>query len=92
MSILLMALLANALPVAGQDSPRLTRPIEFPDDGSLPDDATAGQLTVAVYDRLQVTHGAAYRTMGDAFVCRSADAKALAYTAREVFGRVKGVA
>jgi hypothetical protein len=86
--MLVLALLAIALPAAGQDSLRLARPVEFPDDGSLPDDATAGQLTVAVYDRLQVTHGAAYRTMGDAFVCRSGDAKILAHAAREAAGRL----
>lgn len=68
--------------------PRLARPVEFPDDGSLAEEATTGQLTVEVYDRLQVTHGAAYRTMNEAFVCRSENAKVLAYAAREVARRL----
>lgn len=88
MSILALALLAGLLPPGGQDSPRLARSVEFPDDGSLPDDATTGQLTVQVYDRLQITHGVAYRTMGEAFVCRSANARILAHAAREAAGHL----
>lgn len=52
------------------------------------EEATTGQLTVEVYDRLQVTHGAAYRTMNEAFVCRSENAKVLAYAAREAARRL----
>ncbi len=88
MSILVLALLASPFPAAGQASPRLARPVEFPDDGSLAEEATTGQLTVEVYDRLQTTHGAAYRTMGEAFVCRSENAKILAYAAREAARRL----
>lgn len=88
MSILALALLANTFPATDQVSPRLTRPIEFPDDGSLAEEATTGQLTVEVYDRLQVTHGAAYRTMDEAFVCRSENARILAYAAREAARRL----
>jgi len=87
-STLAFVLLATALPAAGSESPRLARPIEFPDDGSLPEDATVGQITIDVYDRLQSKHGAAYPTMGDAFVCRSASAKILAHAAREAARRL----
>lgn len=88
MSALAFVLLATALPAAGSESTRLARPVEFPDDGSLPEDATVGQITIDVYDRLQSKHGAAYPTMGDAFVCKSASAKILAHAAREAARRL----
>jgi hypothetical protein len=83
-----MACLVLALPAAAQDAPRLTRPIEFPADGSVPEDATLGQVAVDYFVLLQRVHAKAYLTLDDGFVCRTPIVQTMASVARDLAGKL----